>query len=87
MMINEVNMKKFLFIVALFVQQIDVIAVTVERTVNLNVYYPEYTKIDLVCEQMPKAAQKDVEFCCEAAFTGELAPSYKYMTNWITFYK
>jgi hypothetical protein len=21
---------------------------------------------------MPKAAQKDVEFCCEAAFTGEL---------------
>ena len=54
MMINDVNMKKFLFIVALFVQQIDVIAVTVERTVNLNVYYPEYTKIDLVCEQMPK---------------------------------
>ena len=57
MMINDVNMKKFLFIVALFVQQIDVLAVTVERTVNLNVYYPEYTKIDLVCEQMPKAAQ------------------------------
>ena len=78
MMINDVNMKKFLFIVALFVQQIDVIAVTVERTVNLNVYYPEYTKIDLVCEQMPKAAQKDVEFCCEAAFTGELLNEFKH---------
>ena len=36
MMINEVNMKKFLFIVALLVQQIDVLAVTVETTVNLN---------------------------------------------------
>ena len=30
------------------------------------------TRIDLVYGQMPKAAQKDVEFCCEAAFTGEL---------------
>ncbi len=33
-------MKKFLFIVALLVQQIDVLAVTVETTTNLNVYYP-----------------------------------------------
>ena len=46
-------------------------AVTVETTTNLNVYYPDYTKIDLICGQMPKASQKDVEFCCEAAFTGE----------------
>jgi hypothetical protein len=69
-MINDVNMKKFLFIVALLVQQIDVLAVTVETTVNLNAYYPEYTKIDLIYGQMPKASEKDVEFCCEAAFTG-----------------
>ena len=33
-------------------------AVTVEKTANLNVYYPEYTRIDLVCGQMPKAAQQ-----------------------------
>ena len=78
MMINEVNMKKFLFIVTLLVQQIDVLAVTVETTVNLNVYYPEYTKIDLICGQMPKASQKDVEFCCEAAFTGKLLNEFKH---------
>jgi len=71
-------MKKFLFIVALFVQQIDVLAVNVETTANLNVYYPEYTKIDLICGQMPKASQKDVEFCCEAAFTGELLNEFKH---------
>ena len=53
-------------------------AVTVEKTVNLNVYYPEYTKIDLICGQMPKASQKDVEFCCEAAFTGELLNEFKH---------
>ena len=27
---------------------------------------------------MPKAAQKDVEFCCEAAFTGELLEEFKH---------
>ena len=72
MMINDMNMKKFLFIVALIALQINVHAVTVKATDNLNVYYPEYTKIDLVCGQMPKTSQRDVDFCCEAAFTGEL---------------
>ena len=51
---------------------------TIETTANLNVYYPEYTKIDLVCGQMPKSSQKDVEFCCEAAFTGELLNEFKH---------
>ncbi len=53
-------------------------AVTIEATANLNVYYPEFTRIDLVCGQMPKAAQKDVEFCCEAAFTGELLDEFRH---------
>ena len=55
-------------------------AVNVETTANLNVYYPEYAKIDLVCGQMPTAAQKNVEFCCEAAFTGELLTEFKQMS-------
>ena len=63
---------------ALVLLQIRCFAVTVETTTNLNVYYPDYTKIDLVCGQMPKAAQKDVEFCCEAAFTGELLNEFKH---------
>ena len=58
--------------------QIDCFAVSVETTKALNVYYPEYSRIDLVCGQMPKAAQKDVEFCCEAAFTGELLNEFKH---------
>ena len=53
-------------------------ATVVETTTNLNVYYPEYTKIDLVCGQMPKTTQKGVEFCCEAAFTGELLAEFKH---------
>ena len=65
-------------IVGLLFLQITCYAVTVNTTANLNVYYPDYSKIDLVCGQMPKAAQKDVEFCCEAAFTGELLIEFKH---------
>ena len=64
------NMKKSFFVIACLVLQIEGYAVTVETTTNLNVYYPKYSMIDLVCGQMPKATQKNVRFCCEAAFTG-----------------
>ena len=70
--------KKRHFIVILLLLVLNSNAVTVKTTANLNVYYPEYSKIDLVCGQMPKAAQKDVEFCCEAAFTGELLDEFKH---------
>ena len=71
-------MKKIAMVIAIMALTYNSFAVTVETTVNLNVYYPEYTKIDLVCGQMPKASQKDVEFCCEAAFTGELLNEFKH---------
>ena len=67
--------KSVLFMIALSIKSY---AVTIEMTANLNVHYPEYTKIDLVCGQMPKTSQKDVEFCCEAAFTGELLKEFKH---------
>ena len=70
--------KKSHFIVILLLLVLKSNAVKVETTSNLNVYYPEYAKIDLVCGQMPKAAQKDVEFCCEAAFSGELLNEFKH---------
>ena len=70
--------KKSHFIVILLLLVLKGNAVTIETTANLNVYYPEYSRIDLVCDQMPKAAQKDVEFCCEAAYTGELLDEFKH---------
>ena len=71
--------KKVLSIWVMMFLQISCFAVTVETTYNLNVYYPEYSKIELVCGQMPKTSQKDVEFCCEAAFTGELMNEFKHL--------
>lgn len=71
-------MKKTTILLALLILSVSGHAVTVETTKNLTIYYPDYSRIDLVCEQMPKAAQKDVEFCCEAAFTGELLTEFKH---------
>ena len=48
-------------------------AVTIETTDNLNVYYPEYSKIDLVCGQMPKTTQKDVVFLLRGGLYGRIA--------------
>ena len=55
-------MKKVLSILVLVFLQMNCYAVTIETTKDLNVYYPEYSKIDLVCGQMPKTSQKDVVF-------------------------
>ena len=71
-------MKKIITVIVLLAQFFTVNAVIVETTDNLNVYYPDYTKIDLVCGKMPKTAQSEVEFCCEAAFTGELLNEFKH---------
>ena len=67
-----------LCIVVLLAFAVNCNSTLIETTDNLSVYYPEYTRIDLVCGQMPKTTQKDVEFCCEAAFTGELLEDFKH---------
>ena len=46
-------MNRFCFLMIMMLLQIRCFAVTVETTENLNVYYPEYSRIDLVCGQMP----------------------------------
>ncbi len=53
--------------------------VTLETTSTLKIYYPDFSRIDLVCGQMPSVSQKEVEFCCEAAFTGELLTEFKHL--------
>lgn len=74
-MTNNKNIVLFIVCVLL---SLNVHAVTVDKTDNLNIYYPDYSRIDLVCGKMPKAAEKDVEFCCEAAFTGELLTEFSH---------
>lgn len=72
------NRRVIIIIAALLAFASKGFAVTIESMANLKVFFPEYTRIDLVCGQMPRTSQKDVVFCCEAAFTGELLEEFKH---------
>ena len=45
---------------------------------GLIVYYPQFTRIDLVCETMPSQQDTSVIFCAEAAFTHELLDEFSH---------
>ena len=81
---KESNMVKrfFLIVCALlsisisYGQKVNVMRI--ETTNDLIIYYPQYSYIDLACEQMPEKTDTNVLFCCEAAFTGELLKEFKH---------
>ena len=54
--------------------------VTIDNTSvkGLVVYYPEFSRIDLVCGKMPSQQDKNVIFCAEAAFTHELLDTFDH---------
>lgn len=45
---------------------------------SLTVYYPKFTRIDLVTETMPDKSEKNVIFCCAGSFTGEKLKEFKH---------
>ena len=47
-------------------------------TLNLRIYYPDYSKIDLVCEKMPSKEDQSVILFAEAAFTGKYLGEFKH---------
>ena len=49
-----------------------------EDSLGLNIYYPDFDRIDLVCGRMPYSEDSAVIFCCEAAFTGQLLKDFKH---------
>ena len=52
--------------------------VTVESHDSLTVYYPHFTRIDLITERMPGKGEENVIFVCAASFTGELLDSFRH---------
>mgnify|MGYP007056161181 FL=1 len=52
--------------------------VRVEDHDSLTVYYPQFSRIDLVTEKMPEKSETDVIFVCAASFTGELLDEFKH---------
>ena len=45
---------------------------------GLVVYYPQFSRIDLVCGQMPSQQDDSVIYCAEAAFTHELLDEFAH---------
>ena len=52
--------------------------VEIVDTYGLRIYYPNYSKIDLVCGDMPSKDDKSVIMFAEAAFTGELLDVFSH---------
>jgi len=45
---------------------------------GLRIYYPQFSRIDLVCETMPSQRDTAVIMCAEAAFTHELLDEFAH---------
>lgn len=65
-------------ITLLFFVAVRCYSTTVEETANLRIYYPDYSRIDLVCGETPNGEDKSVDFCCSAAFTGQLLDTFAH---------
>ncbi len=52
--------------------------VVVDSTEQVLAYYPQFTRIDLVCGTMPSQDDTTVIFCAEAAFTHELLDTFTH---------
>ena len=53
-------------------------SVQVVDTLGLRIYYPNYSRIDLVCGDMPSKDDDSVIMFAEAAFTGELLDTFRH---------
>lgn len=54
------------------------VPVGIVDTCMLRIYYPNYSRIDLACGEMPKKEDESVIMLAEAAFTGELINTFQH---------
>ena len=52
--------------------------VVVDSTADVMAYYPQFSRIDLVCGTMPSQDEESVIFCAEAAFTHALLDEFAH---------
>ena len=45
---------------------------------GLTIYYPQFSRIDLVCGRMPSSQDTSIIYCAEAAFTHELLDEFAH---------
>ena len=50
----------------------------IDSTTQLKIYYPQFSRVDLVCGEMPPTSQTDIIMCCAAAFTGQKLETFSH---------
>ncbi|MBO4849465.1 MAG: hypothetical protein J5529_01030 [Prevotella sp.] len=76
---RRVSKKRCLTLVSMLLSVcLQMTATDIRQTEHLTFYYPEFKSIDLSLGEMPRIGTPRVEFCCEAAFTGQRLSSFKH---------
>ena len=68
----------FLLAVASLLVCLPMVATEISQTEHLTFYYPNFKSIDLALGKMPDVNDPRVEFCCEAAFTGQRLAAFSH---------
>lgn len=77
--ITRVTSKRIVFVFLALAVSLRMVATEVSQTEHLTFYYPDFKSIDLSLGRMPDPADIRVDFCCEAAFTGQRLASFSHM--------
>ena len=72
------TIKSIALAVAAIMMCLPATATEIIQTEHLTFYYPNFKSIDLALGKMPDTSDPKVEFCCEAAFTGQLLASFTH---------
>lgn len=76
---ENVSVKKGFFLAVLATMlSLGSSATEISQTEHLTFYYPIFKSIDLSVDKMPGSSNPNVEFCCEAAFTGQRLASFTH---------
>ena len=72
------TIKRIALVVAAIMICLQTTATEINQTEHLTFYYPNFKSMDLSLGKMPDTSDSKVEFCCEAAFTGQLLASFSH---------
>ena len=70
--------RRAIFLIAVWAFCLRIAGTDVVETEHLMFYYPHFKSMDLALGKMPTSADARVDFCCEAAFTGQRLASFKH---------
>ena len=77
-------MKKLIFIIIAMMliactpPSVENVEITIHDSLNLRVYTPSFSRLDLRCARMPSIEERDVIFVAEAAFTEALLDTFAH---------